>query len=429
MRIFNLILCLGISLNVFAQSAKIIRGPYLQSGYTDKVTVCFRTDAAVAALVKYGVSPNELDQKSRTEKADTNHEITITNLQPNTRYYYEVVTGEEVLFTRSEDLYFRTHPETGTSETINGWVLGDCGTANDDQRAVRDAYYSFIGNEPTDMILFLGDNAYNIGTDKEYQKAIFENMYENRLKNTIAWSCIGNHDGASAKSATQSGPYYDIFHFPTQAECGGVASGTEAYYSFNYGNAHFISLDSHQSDRAVGGTMYKWLESDLANNTAKWLIVFWHHPAYSMGSHNSDKEDRLIEMRENFLPLLEQHGVDAIFSGHSHTYERSYMLNGHYGDSDSFDKQKHTVSNGSGNGREDGDGAYLKTADLEGKGMVYMTAGSSGKISGFEKELHEAMIFSLNELGSCAFEITENRFELKFINNEGKVDDYFTIVK
>lgn len=418
-----------LSLSVFAQDATIIRGPYLQSGFTDKVTVCIRTDNDVQPTVFYGLDRASLDGSSVATAAGKDHEIDITGLEPNSKYYYEIRVGEAVLLDDSDDLFFRTHPTSTAGQKVKGWVLGDCGTANDDQRAVRDAYYNYIGTEPTDMMLFLGDNAYHRGTDKEYQGALFEDMYENRLKNTIAWSCMGNHDGYSAKSETQSGPYYDIFHFPTKAECGGTASGTEAYYSFDYGDVHFICLDSHQSDRSVGGAMYAWAENDLSNTAAKWVIAFWHHPAYSMGSHNSDKEKRLVEMRENFVPLMEKYGVDVIFSGHSHSYERSYMLHGHYGNSDSFNKEQNTVSNGSGNGREDGDGAYRKTVDLEGKGMVYLTAGSSGKTSGFEKELHEAMIFSLNELGSCAFEILDNRFDLKFIDNKGKVEDYFTILK
>ncbi|MFM1875579.1 MAG: hypothetical protein RL266_1316 [Bacteroidota bacterium] len=426
-------LCLFVSLlvsvNLIAQDVKIIRGPYLQSGYTDKITVCFRTNADTEPTILFGTDVEKLEESTKVVHNRTEHQITIGGLQPYTKYYYEIRAGEQVLMNRSENLYFRTHPDKESKVKVHGWVLGDCGTANDDQRAVRDAYYNYMGQRATDMILFLGDNAYQRGTDNEYQKALFEDMYEARLQNSVSWSCIGNHDGSSAKSESQSGPYYDIFHFPTNAECGGVASGTEAYFSFDYGNVHFISLDSHQSDRSVGGAMYTWCENDLANTSAKWIIAFWHHPAYSMGSHNSDKEPRLVQMRENFIPLMEKYGVDVIFSGHSHSYERSYMLNGHYGNSDSFNLKDHTVSNGSGDGREDGDGSYSKTKELEGKGMVYLTAGSSGKISGFEKELHEAMFVSLNELGSCAFEITQDRFDLKFIDSTGRVEDYFTIMK
>ena len=429
MRLLNLFVLIGISLNLVGQEVQIIRGPYLQSAFTDKVTVCFRTDSETLPTVVYGADPTKLEISETAKVSGKNHEVSISGLQPYTKYFYEIRVGDAILLNSSEDLFFRTHPTNESDVKVHGWVLGDCGTGNDNQRAVRDAYYNYMGQRASDLILFLGDNAYQRGTDTEYQNALFENMYEDRLKNTVSWSCIGNHDGQTAKSKTQSGPYYDIFNFPKNGECGGVASGTEAYFSFDYGDVHFISLDSHQSDRSIGGAMYTWCENDLATTTANWIIALWHHPAYSMGSHNSDKEKRLVQMRENFVPLMEKYGVDVIFSGHSHSYERSFMLNGHYGNSDSFSIDDHTVSNGSGDGKEDGDGSYQKTAELDGKGMVYLTAGSSGKISDFEKELHEAIFVSLKELGSCVFEITDDRFDLKFLNNNGTVRDYFTIRK
>ncbi|NND33266.1 MAG: hypothetical protein HKN76_11810, partial [Saprospiraceae bacterium] len=311
---------------------------------------------------------------------------------------------------------------------IKAWVLGDCGTANSNARSVRDAYYTYAGGEHTDLILFLGDNAYNTGTDPEYQAALFENMYEEKLKNSVAWSCLGNHDGASAYSGSQTGPYYDIFSFPTQGESGGVASMTEAYYSFDYGNVHFISLDSYDSDRSVGSPMYQWCQSDLQNTVADWIVAFWHHPAYSKGSHNSDTEGRLVDMRENFLPLLESHGVDLVLSGHSHSYERSFFLNGHYGDSDSFNPLFHTVGySGDGNGRADDDGAYQKSAGSL-NGAAYITGGSSGRVSGGTLD-HEAMFYSVAQLGSCILEVNGGVMDVKFLNNQGVIADYFTIEK
>ena len=124
-------------------------------------------------------------------------------------------------------------------------MLGDPGTKNAVQTAVRDVYLKFTGNRQTDLVLLLGDNAYPDGTDADYQKAIFE-MYPQTLRSVPFWSTLGNHDGKSANSLTQSGVYYDIFTLPTQGQAGGVMSGTEAYYSFDYANIHFICLDSHQ---------------------------------------------------------------------------------------------------------------------------------------------------------------------------------------
>jgi hypothetical protein len=281
------------------------------------------------------------------------------------------------------------------------------------------------------MILFLGDNAYTDGTDPEYQTAIFQNMYEEKLKNTIAWSCLGNHDGHSANSATQTGPYYNIFTFPTNGECGGEPSGTEAFYSFDFGNIHFIVLDSYDSDRSVGGPMYDWCEDDLQMTMAEWLIVLWHHPAYTKGSHDSDTESALKQMRENFLPLLEDYGVDLVLSGHSHSYERTFLLNEHYGLSGTFNSATHTVGvTGSGSGKIEVDDAYYKApiGPQSGIGAVYITTGSSGKIS--EAPLnHPAMYYDTATLGSCVLTIHQDTLWIAFLRQTGTVDDHFTLIK
>ena len=81
------------------------------------------------------------------------------------------------------------------------------------------------------------------------------------------------------------------------------------------------------------------LEADLAATDQDWIIAFWHPPSYTKGSHDSDTEIRLIEMRENLLPILENHGVDLVLTGHSHSYERSFLLDGHYGTSDTLTEE------------------------------------------------------------------------------------------
>src|SRR6185436_19334444 len=144
---------------------------------------------------------------------------------------------------------------------------------------------------------------------------------------------LGNHEGqvtTSGDPGPSTGPYYDAFVLPAAGEAGGVPSGTEAYYSFDYGETHFISLNSTQVNRSSTGPMATWLEADLAATSAKWIIAFWHHPPYSRGTHNSDVDIELIEMRENILPILEAGGVDLVLCGHSHAYERSYLVDGTY---------------------------------------------------------------------------------------------------
>src|SRR6266704_3664241 len=78
------------------------------------------------------------------------------------------------------------------------------------------------------------------------------------LRKSVLWPCLGNHDAGSANSPIQFGVYYDIFTLPAQAQAGGVMSGSEAYYSFDYANVHFVCLDSSDSDWSKNGLMLRW---------------------------------------------------------------------------------------------------------------------------------------------------------------------------
>ena len=407
---------------------QVIRGPYLQKASPTSMTLRWRTDFPAHSGVRYGTDINNLGLVRVGSEQSTEHEIELTNLNPATTYYYKIINGSATLVPAAQDLYFKTSPLSGTAPPITAWILGDCGTANANQRAVRDAYYNYIDNNHTDMMLFLGDNAYNNGTDDEYQYSVFENMYEDKLKNTVAWSCLGNHDGYSADSGSQQGPYYEIFNLPKNGESGGLASGTEAYYSFDYGNIHFIALDSYGSDRSVGGAMHTWCENDIQNTTASWIVAFWHHPPYTKGSHNSDTEADLIQMRQNFLPMLEASGVDLVLSGHSHSYERSYFINGHYGYSSSFAPASHVVQPGSGKENQNGHYQKFTIGNQADDGAVYIVTGSSGKLGNGSLN-HNAMYYSARSLGSTIMNVHADTMRVKFLRETGVIDDYFTIIK
>jgi len=173
--------------------------------------------------------------------------------------------------------------------------------------------------------------------------------------------------------------------------------------------------------------MYNWLENDLMNVTQDWIVAFWHHPPYTKGSHDSDTEGRLIDMRQNFLPLLESYGVDLVLGGHSHSYERTFLMKGHYGNSGSLNPSTMILDNGDGN--LTGDGAYQKTVTgpAAGDGAVYVVAGSSGQISGVSQ--HPAMYTWQNQLGSVLLEVEGGQMTVQFIDNNGNSDDEFTIEK
>ena len=280
-----ILLAMGTILPVWA--TEITRGPYLQLGTSDSIVVRWRTDENTVSKVKYGTTQGVLDQEVQIGGQRQEHEVALTGLLPDTRYYYAVFAGAELLAGNDANHFFDTAPPAGTSKPTRIWVLGDSGTANANVMAVRDAYYNFAGAQHTQLWLMLGDNAYPNGTDAEYQAALFD-IFPEMLRKSVLWPTFGNHDAAASSGTSQFGPYFDMFTLPSQAEAGGLVSGTEAYYSFDYANVHFVVLDSMDSDRTPGGPMLTWLASDLAATDQKWIVAYWHHPPYSKGIHDSD---------------------------------------------------------------------------------------------------------------------------------------------
>ena len=425
-----LALAAGLLLLPVVHGQTVKRGPYLQMGTATSQIVRWRTDVATDSRVRIGPSPAELNQAIDVPGSTTDHAVPVTGLAPNTVYYYSVGSSALTLAGADSNHYFVTPPAPGTAEPVRIWVLGDAGTAGPtgssaSQTAVKNSYATFNGNRYTDLILMLGDNAYNNGTDTEYQNAVFS-MYPSFLRQTNLWPTIGNHDTASSSNPdVNTLPYFRIFSLPTAGEAGGQPSGTEKYYSFDFGNIHFVCLDSMTSNRTSGGAMLTWLQADLAANTKPWVIAFWHHPPYSKGSHNSDTETALIEMRTYALPILESYGVDLVLGGHSHSYERSYLIGGHYGFSSTLTAAM--IKDG-GSGRPEGTGAYNKAAGVDPQRAVYAVAGSSGQTSGGTLN-HPVMFVSLNVLGSMVLDIDGSRLDAKFLRSDGTVADSFTIVK
>lgn len=420
-------------INAAAGSGTLTRGPYLNQGNPNSLVIRWRSSQGIIGRVRYGLNPTALTESVDETAADTEHIIKLTGLTPNTRYYYSIGSAADSLAGGDLEHTFQTSPTVGSTKNTRIWVLGDAGRANADQAAVRDAYYAFTGTRTPDLCLMLGDNAYYSGTDEEYQAAVYD-MYSTMLRKLPLWSCLGNHDtGEGGTSIHANHPYFDMFTFPTAGECGGVASGTERYFSFDYGNIHIINLDSQASNRdtleATGsdGAMAAWLRNDLATITATWIIAIFHHPPYSKGSHDSDTESQLIQMRERFAPILEAGGVDLVLNGHSHSYERTYLIDQHYGLSSTFtaSHQKQT-----GNGRPAGDGAYIKplTGPRDHFGAVYTLTGSAGSADGGTLD-HPAMMVSYNTLGSFNIDINGNTLNATYIESDGDLADTFTIIK
>jgi hypothetical protein len=399
---------------------EIVRGPYLQSGSSTSMVVRWRTDWPEESVVYFGDAPSDLTRQARGQYG-FDHEVKLTGLQPETTYYYGI-GGDEGPQPGGFGPDFRFTTAPARTKPFRVWAIGDSGTAGVTARSVRDAYYDLT--QPTDVWLMLGDNAYEEGTDDQYQRAVFE-MYPTFLRNTVVWPTLGNHD-ASSVGVNEAFPYLEIFTLPKQGEAGGLASGTELYYSFDYANVHFVCLDAQQSDRSIGGPMLTWLENDLAATAQDWIVAYWHHPPYTWGTHNSDQELQLIEMRANAVPILERYGTDLVLCGHSHVYERTFLLNGHYGFSQTFSSRMIV------DGSEGGPAApYRKPAGglAANQGTAYVVCGCSGEGGYFPFARHPAMYANMSGFGSMVIDFDHLRMDVRFLTDGGTVEDWFAIDK
>ena len=166
------------------------------------------------------------------------------------------------------------------------------------------------------------------------------------------------------------------------------------------------------------------MAADVAATEQEWLIATWHHPPYTKGSHNSDTESQLREMRENALPILEAAGVDLVLAGHSHIYERSFLLDGAY--------ETPSTTSGildDGDGRPAGDGPYSKAPDgWANDGAIYIVAGHGGTGTGGSGD-HPLMVFSELENGSVIIDVHENRLDIANIRYDGEITDRSAVIK
>jgi hypothetical protein len=430
--------CFLIAVSVSSYAQTLIRGPYLQVGTSGSMIIRWRTDQPTNSRVNYGATPQSLNKSVNDNAQVTEHEVKLTGLSPKTRYFYSIGSSTTT-YQGDANNYFETSPEVGQTGKFRFGIFGDCGTNSAVQAQTRDQLTNYLGNNYMNAWMLLGDNAYSFGFDTEYQSNFFNHYKDKFMKTSPIFPSPGNHDYELSyeRQLDHNMAYYKVFTMPTKGEAGGVPSGNQAYYSFDYGNVHFLSLDSYGfEDRATRmydtlGRQAQWVKADLAANKNKdWVIAYWHHPPYTKGSHDSDTEGELAEIRKNFIRILERYGVDMVICGHSHVYERSRIMGGHYQNADTFNAQVHAQSMSSA--RYDGSPnscPYVKTE--QNKGTVYVVAGSAGQFGGTSPGYpHKAMHYSNNTTGgTMVLEVEGNRLDARWVTQSGAVLDQFTMYK
>jgi Icc-related predicted phosphoesterase len=175
-------------------------------------------------------------------------------------------------------------------------AIGDTGSGKKEQDEVARLMFKYRQAFPYEFVIMMGDNIY--GTEKaEDMKEKFEDVYKPLLDEKVKfYASLGNHDGSNQR-------FYEFFNM----------NGQE-YYRFKKDNVSFYALNSNYMDKR----QVNWIQEELAADKSKWKIAFFHHPPYSSGKQHGSSE----EIREILEPLFIKHGMDVVFNGHEHFYER-----------------------------------------------------------------------------------------------------------
>ncbi len=175
-------------------------------------------------------------------------------------------------------------------------VIGDGGTGEKGQFEVAREMMKDHGKFPFDFVIMLGDNIYGGQRPADFKRK-FEEPYQPLLDAGVKfYASLGNHDNSNQR-------YYKPFNMDGKR-----------YYSYKQGNAEFLALDSNYMDPQ----QLDWLKKQLSGSSATWKICYFHHPLYSHGrDHGPD-----LDLRKLVEPIFEESGVNVVFSGHEHSYER-----------------------------------------------------------------------------------------------------------
>ena len=189
------------------------------------------------------------------------------------------------------------------SGSVRFLVLGDAGTGDREQFEVANQMLTYGRRFPFTFAIMLGDNLYGSERPQDFEKK-FMRPYKVLLDADVEFhAALGNHDDPNQR-------YFKPFNL-----------GGNRYRTFKKGNVRFFVIDSNYLDPA----QIKWLEKELSESGSDWKIAYFHHPLYTTARRGPE-----VELRAVLEPLFVKHGVDVVFTGHEHIYERLHPQKGIY---------------------------------------------------------------------------------------------------
>jgi len=344
--------------------------PYIQPGAgsvltsdAESMVLAWQTVAGDADFaVDFGLSPayGRSTRPSRAERvagrggdveARLNWVASLDHLRIGHKYFYRVRGNASVL----AEGYFTTRQARG--QKIRFVSFGDNSYGDVSDRAI--AFHTYRQNP--DFVMNCGDNVYDSGTDDEYQRYFFpvynadvagERIGAPLLRSVPFYTVVANHDvqgkdpnGHEVANFTLNPDalaFYTAMHLPLNGPeapayptpmmgpperiaafraCAGDRYPRMANYSFDYGDVHFLCLDSNRYTDPNDAAMQQWIAGDLGGTDARWKFVIYHHPPYNVG-----REHHAVQHMRVLSPLFEAHGVDFVLSGHEHNYQRARPL-------------------------------------------------------------------------------------------------------
>jgi acid phosphatase type 7 len=289
----------GQGTDVPADSRVFERPPFLQQVDADSALLVFRAATPPQSVSVTTFQGQPVTSVTPERDASVPHAqqwiARLEGLSPATGYCYSL-SGVKAR------VGFRTAPAPHTQKPVRFVAFGDSGDG-DYQRTIFEQFRSV----PFDLLLHMGDIAYSSGTETQLDRQFFR-MYAPILRSFAAFPAAGNHDYSTNDAAA----FLTSFVLPENGD-------SERHYSFDWGNVHFVALDTERTSAEQAA----WLDADLSRSTLPWNIVFGHRPPYSSGEHGSD-----TGFQKHFGPVLEKHRVPLVLSGHEHDYERTKAQNG-----------------------------------------------------------------------------------------------------
>ena len=296
-------------------------GPYLMHTTPTSMVVMWESDEEGLGTVEYGLT-DELGLNLAEETAAVIHEVLLDGLDPDTRYSYRVSVAEDT----SAIHHFVTPPVPGSPIRFTVW--GDSRSLPHNARRVVDSMEDFGPY----LNVHVGDVVTDGAVRSQWKDEYFDPM--RALAHEVSsYVAIGNHEGNASH-------FYDYVSYPHPED----QPGHETYFSFTYGNAFFLIVDTNKVFVPILDyypPQAAWIEEQIRSPEARsavWRFAFAHHPGYSEGWSPGDcSYSGTGTVRNMLMPLLSEHDFHAFFVGHTHDYERGM-----------FDGLLHIITGGGG---------------------------------------------------------------------------------